>query len=45
MRDGLGTGHRGDAEPRRRRAVGAALHHGADIGRWRAHAAPLPPSA
>ncbi|WP_159942179.1 MULTISPECIES: hypothetical protein [unclassified Nocardiopsis] len=45
----MGQGTRGtddgERELRRRRVVGAALNHGADTGRWRRHARPLPPGA
>ncbi|NYH50893.1 hypothetical protein HNR06_000482 [Nocardiopsis arvandica] len=38
MGHGLGTAENGERELRRRGVVGAALHHGADTGRWRGHA-------
>ncbi|WP_170293689.1 MULTISPECIES: hypothetical protein [Nocardiopsis] len=41
MGHGLGTAENGERELRRRGVVGAALHHGADTGRWRGHA-PIP---
>jgi hypothetical protein len=37
---GRGADGNGERDLRRRRVVGAALHHGADIGRWRARALP-----